>query len=82
MLRVNDCSNKSAKYFYAVKDIGYDPTIIVYKTKVGFHAVVNVNGTYVDCTNGVATLVKPSNIVLELKEEDLSKYNNEYKVRD
>ena len=80
--RYNDCSNMSAKYFHAAKAIGYDPTIIVYITRVGeLHAIVQIKDTYVDCTTGRSTLFKPSNIVLELKEEDLSKYNDEYKVR-
>ncbi len=78
VLGLNDCSNKSAKYFHAVKAIGYDPTIIVYREDNGvLHAVVNVDGTYIDCTKGKASLVRPSNITLELKEEDFGKFNSE-----
>ena len=80
-LKVNDCTNKAAKYYYAVKAAGYDPVIIVYKVKGGKHAVVKVGETYIDPTRARSNMMPPKNIVLRLKEEDFYKYGNEYEVR-
>ena len=77
----NDCSNKAAKYFYAVKAEGYDPTIIVYRTRSGkVHAVVQVGETYIDCTDATATLGRPRDIMYENKEEDFHRFGKEYEV--
>ena len=76
-----DCTNKAAKYYYAVKAAGYDPVIILYKIKGGKHAVVKVGETYIDPTSAKSNMLPPKNIVLRLKEEDFWKYGDEYRVR-
>ena len=82
ILNRNDCSNKCAKYFYAVKAEGYDPTIIVHRLTTGkLHTVVKVGATYIDCTNATGTLMRPKGVEHEVKEEDFHKFNNEYEVR-
>ena len=82
ILNRNDCSNKCAKYFYAVKAKGYDPTIIVYRLTTGkVHTVVKVKETYIDCTNAKSTMMTPKGIMYRNKEEDFKKFGNEYEVR-
>jgi len=82
ILHRNDCSNKCAKYFYAVKAAGYDPTIIVYRLTNGkIHTVVKVKETYIDCTNATSTMMRPKGIMHEVKEEDFYRFKDEYRVR-
>lgn len=86
ILGINDCSNKSAKYWLALRAAGYDDAIIIGYMVIGEqmgHAVVYVGEKYIDVTNRCVNWNLPPNAIITVhisNERQLARYPSEFTV--